>query len=109
MRRAVAYLHALALDRKAALALSEQKTEEAKLIEARQEHGAPLQSCDSYAAEPKVRRLFTGGRWIRTASPFCGGLRRGFDRGDAFPSSTIYDGAFTSSAEADAQCGLGQR
>ena len=45
----------------------------------------------------------------RQASPFCGGLRHGIDRGDAFPSSTIYDGAFTSSAEADAQSGLGQR
>jgi hypothetical protein len=39
-------------------------------------------------------------------SPFCGGLRHGIDRGDAFPSSTIYDGAFTSSAEADAQSEL---
>jgi hypothetical protein len=38
-----------------------------------------------------------------------GGLRHGFDRGDAFPSSTIYDGAFTSSAEADAHPRLGQR
>ena len=36
-------------------------------------------------------------------------LRHGIDRGDAFPCSTIYDGAFTSSAEADAQTGLGQR
>jgi hypothetical protein len=39
-------------------------------------------------------------------SSFCGGLRHGIDRGDAFPSSTIYDGAFTSSAEADAQIEL---
>jgi hypothetical protein len=38
----------------------------------------------------------------RPASPFCGGLRHGIDRGDAFPPSTIYDGAFTSSANADA-------
>ena len=30
-------------------------------------------------------------------------LRLASSRGDAFPSSTIYDGAFTSSAEADAQ------
>jgi hypothetical protein len=48
-------------------------------------------------------------RLPRNPSPFCGGLRHGIDRGDAFPSSTIYDGAFTSSAEADAQSGLGQR
>ena len=37
------------------------------------------------------------------ASPFCGGLRHGIDRGDAFLSSTINEGAFTSSAEADTQ------
>jgi hypothetical protein len=47
--------------------------------------------------------------FLADASPFCGGLRHGIDRGDAFPSSTIYDGAFTSSAEADAQSGLGQQ
>ena len=41
--------------------------------------------------------------WAEPASPFCGGLRHGIDRGDAFPSSTINEGAFTSSAEADAQ------
>src|SRR5436190_20577125 len=35
--RALAYLYALEADRKAALALSEQKAEEAKLIQARQE------------------------------------------------------------------------
>ena len=47
--------------------------------------------------------------WSEPASPFCEGLRHGIDRGDAFPSGTINDGAFESSAEADVQCGLGQR
>ena len=37
IERALAYLDALEADRKAALALSEQKAEEAKLIQARQE------------------------------------------------------------------------
>src|SRR6266513_5503031 len=32
-------------------------------------HGAHLQNCDSHTAEPKVRRLFAGGKWIRTFSP----------------------------------------
>jgi len=41
--------------------------------------------------------------WAEPASPFCGGLRHGIDRGDAFPSSPINDGAFTSSAEDEAQ------
>jgi hypothetical protein len=43
------------------------------------------------------------------ALPSCGGLRHGRDRDDAFPSGPIVDGAFTSSAETDAQGGLGQR
>jgi hypothetical protein len=37
IEQALAYLDALEADRKAALALSEQKAEEAKLIQARQE------------------------------------------------------------------------
>jgi len=45
---------------------------------------------------------FTTG-WAEPASPFCGGLRYRIDRSDAFRSSTINDGAFTSPAEADAQ------
>jgi hypothetical protein len=49
-----------------------------------------------------IKRNSMPGRAVHQASPFCGGLRHGIDRGDAFPSSTIYDGAFTSSAEADA-------
>ena len=47
-----------------------------------------------------VRRF--GGAWS-------GGLRHGLDRDDAFPSGPIVDGAFTSSAETNAQGGLGQR
>ena len=54
---------------------------------------------------PAKKLLFSA---TRIDSGLGGSVKCLYFRGDAFPSSSINDGAFTSSAEADAQCGLGR-
>jgi hypothetical protein len=59
-----------------------------------------VRSVTRMKGEPARFAIAGGVRELPAPSPIytaCGGLRHGIDRGDAFPSSTIYDGAFTSS------------
>ena len=60
LEKALAYLDALEVDRQAALALSEQKAEEAKLIQARQEgFGAAMKMLSGTFLSPMASTIPT--------------------------------------------------